>query len=229
MAGHDRTEKATPKKRADARKKGQVAKSADFNGAVVLLASLLALSAFGPGLLQRVGDATRRILQLVATPSVVGQEGVGTVLRDAGTATAQAVAPIAFVCLIAGVMASVLQVGLKPSAHALKPDPKRLNPMSGAKQIFGPHAFFEAGKSIAKVLVVGAIAAFAVLPKLTALAALVGMPPVVLVPELARTVVSIAQRAAFAYLIIALADYGYQRWRHEKGLRMDKQEVKDEH
>ena len=91
MAGHDRTEKATPKKRADARKKGQVAKSADFNGAVVLLASLLALSAFGPGLLQRVGDATRRILQLVATPSVVGQEGVGTVLRDAGTATAQAV------------------------------------------------------------------------------------------------------------------------------------------
>jgi len=229
MAGHDRTEKATPKKRAEARKKGQVAKSADFNGAIVLLASLLALSAFGPGLLQRVGDATRRILQLVATPSVVGQEGVGTVLRDAGTATAQAVAPIAFVCLIAGVVASVLQVGFKPSAHALKPDPKRLNPMSGAKQIFGPHAFFEAGKSIAKVLVVGAIAAFAVLPKLTALAALVGMPPVVLVPELARTVVSIAQRAAFAYLIIALADYGYQRWRHEKGLRMDKQEVKDEH
>jgi flagellar biosynthetic protein FlhB len=219
---NDKTEKATPKKREDARKKGQVAKSADFNGAVVLLASLLALSAFGPGLLQRVGDATRRILQLVATPSVVGQEGVGTVLRDAGTATAQAVAPIAFVCLIAGVVASVLQV-------ALKPDPKRLNPMSGAKQIFGPHAFFEAGKSIAKVLVVGAIAAFAVLPKLTALAALVGMPPVALVPELARTVVSIAQRAAFAYLIIALADYGYQRWRHEKGLRMDKQEVKDEH
>jgi len=79
VAGHDRTEKATPKKRAEARKKGQVAKSADFNGAVVLLASLLALSAFGPGLLQRVGDATRRILQLVATPSVVGQEGVGTV------------------------------------------------------------------------------------------------------------------------------------------------------
>jgi flagellar biosynthesis protein FlhB len=229
VAGSDRTEKATPKKRADARKKGQVAKSADLNGAVVLLASLLALSAFGPALLQRVGDATRRILHLVSTPSVVGREGIGTVLSDAGTATLLAVAPIAVVCLVAGVLASVVQVGLKPAAQAIKPDPKKLNPMSGAKQIFGPHALFELVKNVAKVSVVGAIAAFAVLPKLEELAALVGMPPAVLLPELAATVLSIAQRAAFGYLLIALADYGYQRWRHEKSLKMEKQEVKDEY
>ena len=67
------------------------------------------------------------------------------------------------------------------------------------------------------------------LPKLEELAALVGMPPAVLVPELAGTVLAIAQRAAVAYLVIALADYVYQRWRHEKSLKMDKQEVKDEH
>ena len=70
-----------------------------------------------------------------------------------------------------------LQVGFKPSAHALKPDPKKLNPMSGAKHIFGTHALFETAKSIVKVVVVGAIAALAVLPKLEELAALVGMPP----------------------------------------------------
>jgi flagellar biosynthetic protein FlhB len=229
MAGHDRTEKATPKKRADARKKGQVAKSADLNGAVVLLAALLALSAFGPGMLQRIGDLTRRVLQLIATPSVVERDGIGTVMGEVGTATLQAVAPIAFACLVAGVLASVVQVGFKPSTHALKPDPKRLNPMSGAKQIFGPHALFELGKNLAKVAVVGAVAAMAVLPKLEELAALVGMPPAVLLPELASTVLGIAQRAAFGYLLIALADYGYQRWKHEKSLRMDKQEVKDEH
>jgi flagellar biosynthetic protein FlhB len=225
----NRTEKATPKKRQEARRKGQVARSADLNGAAVLLAALLALSAFGPALMERVGDATRRILLLTSTPSVVEQEGVGTVLREAGSAGLQAVAPIAVVCAIAGVLASVLQVGLKPSGHALKPDPKRMNPMSGAKQIFGPHALFETAKTIAKVAVVGAIAALAVLPQLEELAALVGMPPAVLVPELAGMVLGIAQRAAFAYLVIALADYGYQRWRHEKSLRMDKEEVKREH
>jgi flagellar biosynthesis protein FlhB len=229
MAGHDRTEKATPKKRADARRKGQVAKSADLNGAVVLLAALLALSAFGPALLERVSDLTRRILHLIATPSVVEREGIGTVMSEAGTATLLAVAPIAFACLVAGVLASVVQVGFKPSSHALKPDPKRLNPMSGAKQIFGPHALFELAKNIAKVVVVGAVAALALLPKLEELAALVGMPPAVLLPELASTVLGIAQRAAVGYLLIALADYGYQRWKHEKSLRMDKQEVKDEY
>jgi flagellar biosynthesis protein FlhB len=229
MAGSDKTEKATPKRREEARKKGQVAKSADLNGAVVLLAALLALSAFGPALLERVSDLTRRILHLIATPSVVEREGIGTVMSEVGTATLLAVAPIAFACLVAGVVASVVQVGFKPSSHALKPDPKRLNPMSGAKQIFGPHALFELAKNIAKVVVVGAVAALAVLPKLEELAALVGMPPAVLLPELASTVLGIAQRAAFGYLLIALADYGYQRWKHEKSLRMDKQEVKDEY
>ncbi len=229
MAGHDKTEKATPKKRADARKKGQVAKSMDLNGAVVLLAGLLALSAFGPGLLQRIGDATRRILHLVSTPSVVGQEGLGTVMGEVGRATLLAVAPIAVACLVAGVLASILQVGLKPSAHVLKPDPKKINPLSGAKQIFGKHALFELAKSLAKVAVVGAIAASAVLPRLEELGALVGMPPAVLLPEVAGMVLAIAQRAAFAYLLIAIVDYGYQRWRHEQSLKMDKQEVKDEH
>ncbi|HWT24639.1 MAG TPA: flagellar biosynthesis protein FlhB [Solirubrobacteraceae bacterium] len=229
MAGSDKTEKATPKKREEARKKGQVAKSADLNGAVVLLAALLALSAFGPGILERVGDATRSILHLVATPSVVEREGIGTVLGEAGAAALRAVAPIAFVCLVAGVMASVVQVGLKPAAQAIKPDPKKLNPLSGAKQIFGKHALFELVKNVAKVAVVGAIAALALLPKLEELAALVGMPPAVVLPQLASTVLSIAQRAAFGYLVIAFADYGYQRWRHENSLKMDKQEVKDEY
>jgi len=229
MAGHDRTEKATPKKREEARKKGQVAKSPDFNGAVVLLAGLTALSAFGPGLWQRIGDSTRGILHLVATPSVVSREGIGTVMGEVGATTLRAVAPIAAVCLVAGVLASVLQVGLKPSGKVLKPDPKKINPLSGAKQIFGPHSLFELAKSVVKVAVVGAIGAMAVLPKLEELAALVGMPPAVLVPELARTVLAIVQRAAIAYLVIALADYAYQRWRHEKSLKMDKQEVKDEH
>jgi flagellar biosynthesis protein FlhB len=229
MAGHNRTEKATPKKRDDARKKGQVARSMDLNGAVVLLAALLALSAFAPGMFHRMADASRELLAWTAQPEVVGRDGVGKVLSSVASAWLLSVAPIAVVCLIAGVLTSLAQVGLKPAPQALKPDPKRLNPLQGAKQIFGTHALFEGAKSIVKVCAVGAIAVLAVLPKLEELAALVGMPPAVLLPELCRQVLSIAQRAAFAYLVIAIADVAYQRWRHEKNLKMDKQEVKDEH
>ena len=227
-SGGDRTEKATPKKRDDARKKGQVARSMDLNGAIVLLAALFALSAFAPRMLQRIEDATRELLLLVAQPDVVGREGIGDVLMEVANAWLLSLAPIAAVCMVAGLLASVGQVGFKPSAQAIKPDPKKLNPLAGAKMIFGTHALFEGAKSIVKVVAVGAIAALALLPKLDELAALVGMPPAVLLPAIAHMALGIAQRAAVAYLVIAVADVIYQRWRHEKQLKMDKQEVKDE-
>jgi flagellar biosynthesis protein FlhB len=224
----NRTEKATPKRRDEARKKGQVARSADINGAAVLMASLLALSAFGPAMWERIATATREMLVLTTSPDVVSRDGIGELLATTGEVTLLAVAPVAVVCALAGLVASVAQVGFKPAPGAMKPDFKKINPLTGAKNLFGPNAIFETGKSVTKVAVVGAIAALAVFPKLSELAALVGMPPAALVPMLAQTVLGIAQRAAAAYLVIAFADFGYQRWRHEKQLRMDKQEVKDE-
>lgn len=226
--GGDKTEKATPKKREETRKKGQVARSMDLNGAIVLLAALMALSAFAPKMLQRISDASRELLRLTAQPDVVGREGIGEIMLGVAQAWLLTLAPIAAVCMAAGVLISIGQVGFKPSAQAVKPDPKKLNPLNGAKQIFGPHALFEGAKSVIKVTAVGAIVLFALLPKLTEMAALVGMPAAVLLPEIAHMVLAIAQRAALAYLVIAIADFVYQRWRHEKGLKMDKQSVKDE-
>ena len=146
-----------------------------------------------------------------------------------GKAWMFSLAPIAAVCLVAGVLVSVGQVGFKPSVQALKPDPKKLNPLSGAKMIFGSHAFFESGKSIVKIVAVGAIALLSLLPRLEELAAMVGTPAAVLLPAICKAVLAIAQKAAFAYLVISIVDYAYQHWRHEKQLRMDKQEVKDEY
>jgi flagellar biosynthesis protein FlhB len=225
----DKTEKATPKKQEEARKKGQVAKSMDLNGAIVLLAALLALSAFAPKMYQRITQATREILAYVSQPEIVGREGVGKVLSEVASAWLLSIAPIAAACLVVGLLVSVAQVGLHPSPQALKPEFKKLNPLQGAKQIFGTHALFEGTKSIVKVVAVGAIALIAVLPKLEEIAALVGMPPAVLLPMIGKEVLSVCQRAAFAYLVIAIADVAYQRYRHNKGLKMDKQEVKDEY
>jgi flagellar biosynthetic protein FlhB len=127
-----------------------------------------------------------------------------------------------------GVLANIGQVGLKPAVQGLKPDFKRIDPLKGAKNLFGPNIIFEGAKNLTKVAIVGAITAFAVIPKLSELAALVGMAPGDLVSELAHTVLGIAQRAAIAYILIGILDFAYQRWRHEKSLRMDKQEVKEE-
>jgi flagellar biosynthetic protein FlhB len=130
--------------------------------------------------------------------------------------------------MVAGIVASALQVGLKPSTQALKPDFKRINPLKGAKNLFGVHFLFESVKTVVKFIAVGGIAALALFPQLEELASLVGMPPAELLERGSRTVLAIAQRGAMAYLVIAAIDYVWQRHRHEKQLRMDKEEVKQE-
>jgi flagellar biosynthetic protein FlhB len=229
MAAGDKTEKATPKRRSEARKKGQVAKSADLNGAVVMFAALFALSATAPHLVETLQTSLRDAFGLISTPDVVNHRGLGPLITHQARSAGLAAAPVIFTCVAAAVLVNVIQVGAKPHLGALKPDPKRLNPLQGFKTIYGPNALFEGAKNIVKVAAVGAVTALAVLPKLDELAALVGLPPSELLPTLAHTVLSIAQRAGFAYLVIGVLDYAYQRHRHEKSLKMDKQEVKEEH
>jgi flagellar biosynthesis protein FlhB len=229
VAGHDKTEKATPKKREEARKKGQVARSVELNGAVVLMAALMILPAIAPTVLEQTATAARNALSLVSDPSLVSQQGIWTLLERIAVPAALAVAPIAFGCMAAGVVINVLQVGWKPTLGVVKPDPKKLNPVNGFKNLLGPRAGVETVKSLLKVCAVGAIVLQALMSRLDELGALIGMPPVALMPELASQVLHIAQRGAAAYLVIALLDYAYQRYKHDKDLRMDKQEVKDEY
>jgi flagellar biosynthesis protein FlhB len=227
MAG-EKTEKATPKKRKEARQRGQVARSTDLQGAVVLLAGIIALGSAGPAMVQRMADVMRTGIAQMSSPDVVSKKGIGVLLQSAGESALLAVAPIALACVLAGVATSAGMVGLKPSGKALKPDAKRMNPIQGFKNILGPNALFEAGKSIAKVGVVAAIVAVALLPKLPEFGGMVGLSPVDFGTILASDLGALIKRAAFAYLLIGAIDFAWQKRRTEKSLKMDKQEVKDE-
>src|SRR4051795_3495421 len=230
MAGGagEKTEKATPKRREEARKKGQVARSQDLNGALVLIGGLIAVAVWGQHMFEKLGDSMRATIALMANPRAVTASMLGQLAVDGLETIAMTVGPVAAACMGAGVLANVIQVRPRLNAAGVKPDPKKLNPLTGAKNLFGPNLLFEGAKNITKVLIVGLITAFAVLPKLQELSALVGMAPGDFVARIGHTVLGIAQRAAAAYLVIAILDFAYQRWRHEKSLKMDKQEVKEE-
>lgn len=225
----NKTEKATPKKREEARKKGQVARSMDANGAVVLLAAVLGLSAFGPAMFHRMQEATLGVIAWIETPDVVDRKGVGELFMTVGMHIAVAALPVIAICTLAGIVANVGQIGFKPSPKALAPDFKKLNPLTGAKNIFGMNAIFESVKNCLKIGILGGIVAVVVFPKLDEMAALVGMPAQALLPHLAGLILRVAQWGALAYLAIAAADLFYQRHRFEKNLKMDKEEVKREH
>jgi flagellar biosynthesis protein FlhB len=229
MAQEDRTEKATPKHRKRAREKGQVARSTDLGGAFVLIAGLVALSAMGPRIVHAGAATFREALGDIAHPArATSAAGLSELMRSALSTILLTVGPIAAVCMATGVLAGVAQVGLRPSVQALKPDFKRVNPVSGLRNLLGPNLVFEALKAIAKVAVVGIVAGLALIPGLQGLAAKVGISPNALGLIFGERALGIAQHAAFVYLGIGVLDYAWKRYRHEKQLRMTKQQVKDE-
>jgi flagellar biosynthesis protein FlhB len=229
MPRDDRTEKATPKHRKRAREKGEVARSPDLGGSVVVAAGLFALSLMGPRIVNAGAAAFREILGQISTPArATTAAGLGELMHSALSVIVLAVAPVAGACIAAALLAGVAQVGLHPTPQALKPDFRRINPASGLRNLLGPNSVFEALKALAKVAVVGAVATLALLPGLTGLAAHVGITPLALGALSASSALAVAQHAAFAYLLVGVIDYAWRRRRHEQQLMMTKQQVKDE-
>jgi flagellar biosynthesis protein FlhB len=224
----EKTEKATPKKREDARRKGQVAKSMDLSGSTVTLAGIMALASFGPTIAARCEEVMRSSFAQVADPSVISGAGIEVVIRDAGLAVLQAVAPLAFVCAIAAIVVGVVQVGPKPTPGALKPKPSVLNPVTGAKNLLGPNALFMLVQNLLKIAAIGTVSWLVLAPNIEDFPSLIGAGPQEIADALLSNALTIMRWGAVCWLVLSVADLVWQRHRHEKQLRMDKQEVKDE-
>ncbi|WCB91398.1 Flagellar biosynthetic protein FlhB [Baekduia alba] len=228
MADADKTEKATPKRREEARKQGNVAKSADLSGAVVVLAGLFMLGATGSSMVQRMADGIHDSLAAGGSRDPVTMGTVSDLLLKSGANVVWCLAPIVGVCAVAAIVVNLAQVGIRPKTQALKPNFKRLSPQQGLKRIFGKQGLVELFKNLVKIAVVAYVVLSAFLPHMTDYAAMVGVSPLQLGGSIAALVKSIAMRAAFAYLFIGVVDFFYQRFTREKGLRMKKEEVKEE-
>jgi flagellar biosynthesis protein FlhB len=225
----ERTEQATPKHRKRAREKGQVARSPDLGGSVVVIAGLFALSLMGSAIVGAGASMFHLAFSDIANSGrATTASGMDDLMHSAISSVGLAIAPVAGACLLAGVLTGVAQVGFTPTPQALKPDFRRINPASGLKNLLGPNAVFEAIKTVAKVAVVGAVAALALLPGLTGLAAVVGISAGGLGSLSTGKAFAVAEHAAFAYLLIGFIDYAWKRHRHEDQLKMTKQQVKDE-
>jgi flagellar biosynthesis protein FlhB len=228
MSNSDKTEKATPKRREDARKKGQVAKSQDLSGAVMLLAGLIALGAAGPAMVGRMSDGISDALITGAGRDPVTINTVSDLMLESGKNAAFCLAPVVAACLLAGVLVNLAQVGIRPKSQALKPNFRRLNPKSGLQRIAGKHGLVELVKNLLKISILLWVVLSALLPHIQDFASMVGITPLQFGTEAASMVKSIAYRATFAYLAIGVLDFFYQRYENEKSMRMKKEEVKEE-
>jgi len=230
MAGDDKTERATPKRRDDARKEGNVLRSMEVNSALAMLAAFGVLAVWGPRMWEYLSRDMQHRLETLGTVGVSEftiEDTMGLFFSVAKLGML-VMAPVLGTMLVVGVLASAVQVKPKITPSVLKPRFKKLDPIQGAKQRFGPAAIFEGAKNLAKLMVVGIPAALALWGRRDELLSLGDSEPIAAGMLAVDLIMSIGFRVAGIYVAIAILDYLYQRHRYEKNLKMTKHEVKQE-
>jgi flagellar biosynthetic protein FlhB len=225
----EKTEKATPKKRQDVRKKGQVLQSREVNSSIVLMLVFLSLKLFGSFIYRELHSfATTHLNSYDSYRNMFTIAGITHLFANTVLMTLKVTIPVFSVALIAGVASSYMQVGFTLSFETLKPKAERLNPISGFKRIFSLRGSVELVKSVAKVIVTAAIAYSYLRSETQNVVRTMGMDAVSSAVYIVGATINIGLRISIALLVISALDYLYQWWQHEKDLRMTKMEVKEE-
>ncbi|MCX8052932.1 MAG: flagellar biosynthesis protein FlhB [Armatimonadetes bacterium] len=227
MPLEDRTEAPTPRRRQEARQEGQVARSVELNSALILLASLVIIRLCGPLLADRLrGTMIDAFTHFPKGDLTIGDvtSDLVRVLLEVGVMTA----PIVIGVAVVGFLSSALQVGLTVSSKPLQMRGERLNPTPGIARMFSVRAGVECLKAIAKVSIVGYIVYTFIRDKYSDIASLVGGHYLTACSTIGKLTWELLLRASLAILVIAALDYMFQRFQHEKQLKMTKQEVKED-
>lgn len=222
----EKTEEATPKRKQDARKKGTVAKSNDLVGALVLFALSLVLPGAASGIAQGFGSAFRGAG--VAAARSADPLAYGTFALNSMAPILGGSAMLIFSVMVIGLVANFGQVGFHLSTEALQPKFSKLNPMEGFKRIFSARATMEGFKATAKCVLFGLVAYSAISAHWGALIGLSWLHPTKATIQVAQLAHTILNRIAITWLMIAVADYFFQRKQVDKQLKMTKDELRRE-
>ncbi|MFC4404564.1 flagellar biosynthesis protein FlhB [Gracilibacillus xinjiangensis] len=224
----EKTEKATPKKRQDARKKGQVAKSQDVNTAILLFFVFIILLVIG----QSLGNTMTSMYSKSFTEYIhldVTEDQIFEMFIDFGIQIAIALAPIMLIAIVAGLASNFLQIGFLFTSEPLKMKLNKIDPIQGAKRIFSVRALVELVKSLLKIVVVGAITFSIIWMNKDEIMMLYDKNVTGALAFFGSMTVQMGLAAAIALLIISVIDYAYQRYDFEKQNKMSKNDIKDEH
>lgn len=222
----DKTEPATPKRRKKAREDGQVARSTELVGCAVLLAMVRAFRSAGP---LASGRLTSFVVHTISGAS--GRMQSEELCRLAGQALGEAVIavmPLLCIGMCVGVAANVAQVGLHVSGTPLTPRLDKLDPFKGIQRLVTVKSAVELLKSTLKAVIVG-WSAYSFLSVHSEECFRLSMSdPEVLGSRACELAYGLAMRMISTLTVLAALDYAWQRYSHEKQIRMTKQEVKDE-
>ncbi len=226
--GQEKTEQATPRRIQEARRKGQVAKSTDLTGALLLFAMIALLSVTKDQFFLDLQRYLTGYFSEVAHEQVLGSSPM-PILYNATLFTLKLLAPFFGVALLVVLASNLVQVGFLFSPEALKPRMELLNPMTGLQRIFSKRSLVELVKSILKFTIIGGITYYLIKANMGDLLLVFNLTPEGIYRSVMGFIIKVAWWGALAYLVLALLDYMYQRYDYKKSMMMSKQEVKEEY
>ncbi|NLK62801.1 MAG: flagellar biosynthesis protein FlhB [Fusobacteria bacterium] len=227
FSADEKTEEATSKKKEEARKKGQVAKSNDLPQVATLIVGIITIKilfSFYYNVLYSNISATLK-------DSIIDEltfEMLSSIFTKYGIVFLTIAGPVLMAVLIMGLLSNYIQVGFLFSIESIKPNFGKLNPISGIKNMFSMKKLVELLKTLAKLTAIG-LYSYKTVKK--------SFDKVLNIPfvDLMESYIFIFQlcydmilKIAIVLFVIAVADFFYQKWEHNKSLRMSKQEIKDE-
>jgi flagellar biosynthetic protein FlhB len=226
-SGQERTQEATPKRRDKAREEGQVVKSREVVSTSIFLGNLLFFSLAGVYLYQQLIQLTRATLETLGEFEL-SLDSVYLLFLDHLNSMAMILLPLFLTLLVLAVAVNLVQTGVLFSSKAMEPKFSRINPVEGLKRIFSMQSVNELFKSLVKIGIVGYIAYTTIAADIAHVFPLIQQSIENILGFFGRSALRIGIHTSYALIAMAILDYAFQRWQHEKRLRMTLQEVKEE-
>jgi flagellar biosynthetic protein FlhB len=223
----EKTEKPTPKKRQDVRKKGEVAKSRELPSVTVLLSGILTLAVFAPFMNGQMRVVMERTLRDFPATDL-GIADMINLANEICVIFLLMIGPIMAAVFIVAILSNILQVGFLLSGESIKPKLSKLNPLKGFARLFSIQSLMEFVKSMTKLLIVGIVSYLFIKGEMDRFMGLTDMELGAILAYILITILKLTIIVALVMVILVAADYAFQRWQFEKRIKMTKKEVKDE-
>lgn len=224
----EKTEPATPRRREEARRKGQVFKSADLNSAVIMLAGAVVLFITFPYMVEQLKEFTELYI-LDRTLTDFTNDYVYKLLIEVLILLGKILFPVFLTTFITALIITYLQVGFVFSSEPLNPKLSRLNPIEGFKRIFSKRALVELTKALLKVIITGYIVYTVFKKYYTIFPRFIDMELAQTLVVLSQIVFEIALKVGIFFIIVGVLDYIYQWYEYEKSIKMSKYDIKQEY
>ncbi|MCI9614465.1 MAG: flagellar biosynthesis protein FlhB [Lachnospiraceae bacterium] len=228
MASDEKTEKATPKKRRDQRKKGNVATSKDVIAVASLVGCFYCLQMLFPTIYKSLREMMIFQISSVATIDELSLGNLQILGMKSVNTLAKCIFPLGVISLSIGVIATGIQTRFLFTKEPLKFKLSKLNPLNGIKNMFSAKQLVELVKSVLKIIVLAVVLYNILKDEIIVIAQMLDVNPINASAYVLKEIMSMVLQIGMIFAAIAGFDYFYQRWKYEKDLKMSKEEVKEE-